>query len=137
MRFPIQTMAKTFYQINNGENIILHKHGRKHHMIDSTRRSSQQSRPPYAPIIEEKLFRMRAYLLLDYQLFAFYYQAEYKQESKHFKCMDFLDILLTARDEEGKGLTDREIQDEVDTFLFEGEKLKIDYQPYRWDKDLV
>ncbi|XP_076806893.1 cytochrome P450 4F2-like isoform X1 [Clavelina lepadiformis] len=34
--------------------------------------------------------------------------------------LDFLDILLQTRDEDGKGLSDREIRDEVDTFLFEG-----------------
>ncbi|XP_038068396.1 cytochrome P450 4A25-like isoform X2 [Patiria miniata] len=33
---------------------------------------------------------------------------------------DFLGILLAARDEDGKGLTDLEIRNEVDTFLFEG-----------------
>ncbi|XP_048770376.2 cytochrome P450 4F2-like isoform X2 [Ostrea edulis] len=33
---------------------------------------------------------------------------------------DFLDILITARDESGKGLTAEEIRAEVDTFLFEG-----------------
>ena len=36
------------------------------------------------------------------------------------KYLDFLDILLTARDENGKGLSPLDIRNEVDTFLFEG-----------------
>ena len=36
---------------------------------------------------------------------------------KHY---GFLDILLVARDEEGKGMSDLEIRNEVDTFMFEG-----------------
>lgn len=39
---------------------------------------------------------------------------------KQERYRDFLDVLLMAKDEDGKGLTDQEIQDEVDTFLFEG-----------------
>ncbi|XP_025090186.1 phylloquinone omega-hydroxylase CYP4F2-like [Pomacea canaliculata] len=42
-----------------------------------------------------------------------------KQEVKK-NCLDFLDILLTARDENGEGLTFDEIKAEVDTFLFGG-----------------
>jgi cytochrome P450 len=41
-------------------------------------------------------------------------------QSSSKRMLDFLDILLTARDENGAGMTDREIRDEVDTFLFEG-----------------
>ena len=40
--------------------------------------------------------------------------------AKQKKCLDFLDTLLTATDEEGKGLTDLEIRNEADTFMFEG-----------------
>ena len=36
---------------------------------------------------------------------------------------DFLDVLLTARDENGVGMTDKEIQEETDTFLFAGFKV--------------
>ena len=39
---------------------------------------------------------------------------------KDRKYLDFLDILLTARDENGKGLTPTEIRHEVDTFMFAG-----------------
>ncbi|XP_045173891.2 cytochrome P450 4A2-like [Mercenaria mercenaria] len=40
--------------------------------------------------------------------------------TKHKRRLDFLDILLTAKDEHGHGLSQQEIQDEVDTFTFEG-----------------
>ncbi|XP_019640802.1 PREDICTED: cytochrome P450 4A10-like [Branchiostoma belcheri] len=36
------------------------------------------------------------------------------------KRLDFIDILLTARDEDGRGMTDDEIREQVDTFLFAG-----------------
>ena len=43
-----------------------------------------------------------------------------EETTRKTKRMDFLDTLLTAVDAEGNGLTDREIRDEADTFMFEG-----------------
>ena len=42
---------------------------------------------------------------------------------KDRKYLDFLDILLTAKDDKGVGLSDMDIRNEVDTFLFEGEEI--------------
>eukprot|EP00117_Sycon_ciliatum_P047634 scpid49322/ scgid2474/ Leukotriene-B(4) omega-hydroxylase 1; CYPIVF2; Cytochrome P450 4F2; Cytochrome P450-LTB-omega; Leukotriene-B(4) 20-monooxygenase 1 len=36
------------------------------------------------------------------------------------ECRDFLDVLLTVEDEDGNGLTDEEVREQVDTFLFRG-----------------
>lgn len=42
------------------------------------------------------------------------------EKVKDRKYLDFLDILLTAKDDNGVGLSDIDIRNEVDTFLFEG-----------------
>lgn len=47
------------------------------------------------------------------------FQKKYPDSIKK-RHLDFLDILLTAKDEQNNGLTFQEIRDEVDTFLFEG-----------------
>ncbi|XP_073521903.1 ultra-long-chain fatty acid omega-hydroxylase-like isoform X1 [Phyllobates terribilis] len=41
-------------------------------------------------------------------------------KSKQGKTKDFIDILLLSKDEDGNQLSDEEMRDEVDTFMFEG-----------------
>ena len=47
---------------------------------------------------------------------------------KSKRAVDFLDILLLARDDKGQGLTELEIRSEVDTFLFEGRSCKPKFE---------
>lgn len=42
------------------------------------------------------------------------------QDISSQRYLDFLDILLTAKDEDGKGMSKEDIRSEVDTFMFEG-----------------
>ena len=49
---------------------------------------------------------------------------EQTESPKNSRYIDFLDILLTARDENGQGLSRLDIRNEVDTFLFEGKLFK-------------
>ncbi|XP_038628544.1 cytochrome P450 4F22 [Tachyglossus aculeatus] len=46
--------------------------------------------------------------------------AEAWLKSKQGKTLDFIDVLLQAKDEEGKYLSDEDIRAEADTFMFEG-----------------
>lgn len=62
------------------------------------------------------------------QTFALYFVCYIKRDDPDIlnkRRKDFLDILITARDENGKGLTAEEIRAEVDTFLFEGRLISI------------
>nr|XP_058148558.1 cytochrome P450 4F2-like isoform X1 [Dasypus novemcinctus] len=45
---------------------------------------------------------------------------EFLMAKARTKTLDFIDVLLLAKDEDGKGLSDEDIQAEADTFMFEG-----------------
>uniref|UniRef100_A0A5F7Z7K2 Cytochrome P450 family 4 subfamily F member 11 n=1 Tax=Macaca mulatta TaxID=9544 RepID=A0A5F7Z7K2_MACMU len=44
------------------------------------------------------------------------------------KTLDFIDVLLLSKDEDGKELSDEDIRAEADTFMFEGEGLSVGLQ---------
>ena len=53
-------------------------------------------------------------------LITIYLFQESNSDTTKRKYLDFLDILLTARDEHGQGMPLIDIRNEVDTFMFEG-----------------
>ena len=80
------------------------------------------------PIVQQVTYSPLTKRLLDSIMFLlfpvfFLYQAKDGPPTKRH--LDFLDILLTAKDDDGVGLTDQDIRAEVDTFLFEGKHKRI------------
>ncbi|XP_025082513.1 cytochrome P450 4F22-like isoform X1 [Pomacea canaliculata] len=66
----------------------------------------------YVHNVSEDLINKRHQLLKE--------RADNQDSPTKKQTLSFVDILLTARDEDGKGLTLLEIRNEADTFLFEG-----------------
>lgn len=51
---------------------------------------------------------------------AWYVHLQENADVSSRKYLDFLDILLTAKDEDGQGMSKEDIRCEVDTFMFAG-----------------
>ena len=58
-------------------------------------------------------------------------EEEKKSGAERTRYTDFMDRLIEARDEEGKGLTLEEIRNEMDTFMFAGRW--DDFPNFFWD----
>ena len=57
-------------------------------------------------------------------------EEEKKSGAERTRYTDFMDRLIEARDENGKGLTLQEIRNEMDTFMFAGGMIfSINYRP--------
>ncbi|XP_076451559.1 ultra-long-chain fatty acid omega-hydroxylase-like isoform X2 [Babylonia areolata] len=69
-------------------------------------------------VSEELIDRRRQILEANDEVESTHGDSEETKDKKRLLC--FVDILLSAKDEDGKGMTPLEIRNEADTFLFEG-----------------
>lgn len=61
---------------------------------------------------------------------AWYVHLQENADVSSRKYLDFLDILLTAKDEDGQGMSKEYIRCEVDTFMFAGKLQPLNHSSF-------